>query len=300
MGCDGGTIPKRDELVRTKKKAEQKDKAAERSFLWRHCSITQTPLRVPVVACGLGRLYNKESVIMGILDRNSLPESAQHIKSLKDVKDLTLMENPTFENGVDKGDQYVDHQTAPYICPVIGLEMNGKFKFCFSWSCGCVVSERAMKQIKSNLCHKCQKPVEEEDIVILNPTDEDLELMKTRMEARNSRMKAEKKSKKIKQEVKEEDCESVVASGSGTSCSNTTKLKNKTAVKTEKESLKNGQKRSADGLATESEDFKKTKSAYSVATDPEASAVYKSLFTSSSRAQNQMKAHWITYNPFYN
>lgn len=25
MGCDGGTIPKRDELVRTKKKPEQVD-----------------------------------------------------------------------------------------------------------------------------------------------------------------------------------------------------------------------------------------------------------------------------------
>ena len=29
MGCDGGTIPTRDELVRLKKKPEQKDKNSE-------------------------------------------------------------------------------------------------------------------------------------------------------------------------------------------------------------------------------------------------------------------------------
>lgn len=46
--------------------------------------------------------------------------------------------------------------------------------------------------------------------------------------------------------------------------------------------------------------FKKTKSSYSVAQDPKASEVYKSLFTSHHKATEQTKAHWITYNPFYN
>ncbi len=39
---------------------------------------------------------------------------------------------------------------------------------------------------------------------------------------------------------------------------------------------------------------------YSVAKDPNASEAYKSLFTSHQTAQNQQKAHWVTYNPFYN
>ena len=34
--------------------------------------------------------------------------------------------------------------------------------------------------------------------------------------------------------------------------------------------------------------------------DPSASAVYKSLFTSSDKAKKQGSAHWVTYNPFYN
>ena len=41
MGCDGGTIPKRDELVRQKKKKEQKDPDSERLYLWGHCSVSQ-------------------------------------------------------------------------------------------------------------------------------------------------------------------------------------------------------------------------------------------------------------------
>ena len=42
------------------------------------------------------------------------------------------------------------------------------------------------------------------------------------------------------------------------------------------------------------------KSDYKISNDPEASKVFKSLFTSSDKAKNQTKAHWITYNPFYN
>lgn len=61
----------------------QKDKDSELSFRWKHCSITQQPLQTPIVACGLGRLYSKDAVIEALLDRANLPETAQHIKSLK-------------------------------------------------------------------------------------------------------------------------------------------------------------------------------------------------------------------------
>lgn len=37
----------------------------------------------------------------------------------------------------------------------------------------------------------------------------------------------------------------------------------------------------------------------SIQDDPNASEVFKSLFTSSSKAKNQTKAHWVTYNPQY-
>lgn len=38
----------------------------------------------------------------------------------------------------------------------------------------------------------------------------------------------------------------------------------------------------------------------SVAKDPHKSDVYKSLFTSHASEQQQKRAHWVTYNPFYN
>jgi len=130
----------------------QKDKEAELAFKWRHCTIRQLPLQPPIVGCTLGRLYSKESVLEGLLDRNTLPESAVHIKSLKDVKTLNLTPNPAFNGDkTEKGDSYSNGDKSPYICPVIGLEMNGKYKFCFLWSCGCVMSERALKEVKTTV-----------------------------------------------------------------------------------------------------------------------------------------------------
>lgn len=46
--------------------------------------------------------------------------------------------------------------------------------------------------------------------------------------------------------------------------------------------------------------YKKSKESYSVAKDPKATEVFKSLFTSHKSASEQTKAHWVTYNPFYN
>lgn len=57
MGCDGGTIPKRHELVKTAKRPEQKDKDMDRRAKWTTCSITQQALEEPIVACELGKLY---------------------------------------------------------------------------------------------------------------------------------------------------------------------------------------------------------------------------------------------------
>lgn len=48
MGCDGGTIPRRDELVKTKKKPEEKDKDAELAAKWQFCALTSEKLRQPI------------------------------------------------------------------------------------------------------------------------------------------------------------------------------------------------------------------------------------------------------------
>ncbi|KAL4703046.1 hypothetical protein ACJJTC_006656, partial [Scirpophaga incertulas] len=167
MGCDGGTIPRRDELVRLKKKPERKDKSAERSFKWRNCALSQQPLQEPIVACGLGRLYSKRSVLEALLDKESKPECIDHSKNLKDIKDLKLVKNPAYV-ATEHIDGAVRDGSAPYICPISGLEMTGKFRFVFLWNCGCVLAERALKEVKQNICHMCQQPFSDSDIVVLN------------------------------------------------------------------------------------------------------------------------------------
>uniref|UniRef100_A0A182T3L2 Uncharacterized protein n=1 Tax=Anopheles maculatus TaxID=74869 RepID=A0A182T3L2_9DIPT len=117
MGCDGGTIPRRDELVRLKKKPEQKDKDAERQFRWKHCALTQLRLQLPIVMCALGRLYSKQNVIEALLDKEKMTEACAHIKSLKDIKNLNLTPNPAY-------DEAKDDKSSPYICALIGLEMS--------------------------------------------------------------------------------------------------------------------------------------------------------------------------------
>jgi len=301
MGCDGGTIPRRDELVRLKKKPETKDKDAERLYRWRHCSLTQQKLQQPIVVCGLGRLYSKQNVIEQLLEKEGMPESCNHIKSLKDIKNLKLTPNPAYSEE--------DEKNAPFICSLIGLEMSGQFRFVALWTCGCVFSERALKQLKSNVCSVCQTPYTEQDVIILNGNEGDVATMRTKMEARVARLKSEKKDKKAK--VKSEMLETATSSTTDTfikpevvkdvkpeaSSSSSKSISKLTFVA--KPSTSNAQKREiiTDRIGAE---CKRAKKDYSVAKDPKASQVYKSIFTSHESEQSQERAFWVTYNPFYN
>lgn len=319
MGCDGGTIPKRDELVRTKRKSEQKDKSAELMAKWQYCALSSNKLVAPIVSCDLGRLYNKDAVIQYLLDRDSTPNAqlAQHIRSLKDIipLNLTLKSNYSDKKAEIDG-QYVDTHDSQYVCPVVGLEMNGKtndnflsliyfcekisktfdffvcflylgkYKFCFIRSCGCVMSERALKEVKSENCHKCNKQFSmEDDVIVLNGSDEEIDLLRKRMNDRRNKAKQMKKSKKRKASETETNDDS-----------RSNKLKAEHSLPSTSNSTSNSltTKTSSSSVLTD-----KAAKDYSVAKDPNASEVYKSLFTTHKTAQNKPKAHWVTFNPCY-
>ncbi|XP_037085684.1 replication termination factor 2-like [Pollicipes pollicipes] len=288
MGCDGGTIPRRDELVRTKKKGEQKDKDSVRKFKWRHCSISQSRLEKPIVACELGNIYSKSSVLEVLLDKDSKPASAEHIKGLKDVKVLNLTKNSAGSMQPSKGDMYLDTEAAEFVCPVVGLEMNGKYKFVFLWSCGCVFSERAVRMVKSETCHKCNTPFSEEDIIVLNPEDNDLDQMRTKMEARRAQLKVLKKEKR---KVADE----TVAVNNGLEA----KKKKTDMEKQAKVSAGPSINMPNNGKLLDPA-FAKAAATYSVAKDSQKTEVYKSLFTSHKSAKTRETAHWVTYNPLFN
>ncbi len=306
MGCDGGTIPTRDELVRLKKKPEQKDKNSELIAKWKCCSLTQEPLRKPIVACELGKLYTKESVLEFLIDKAKYEGVVgyEHIRGLKDVKELQLTDNPAFHKQKDVGDAYVDKLMAEYICPITGLEMSGRHRFCYLRSCGCVLSERALKEVKVDVCSKCNAPYKEDDVIILNGTEEDVEKLKDRMQNRRIQAKLEKKAKK-KSKSAAATVTSAESSEDGPSTSKKAKLeddaKDKTAVVNGKiggKALANGAEGHSSKLANGKADDKlKGKS---IQKDPKASSVYKSLFTTSDAGKKQQSAHWVTYNPFYN
>jgi len=294
MGCDGGTIPKRDELVRTKKKPEQVDKNAEAVAKWKHCALSQNELRQPIVACDLGRIYNKTSVIEHLLDKTKFGELAQHIRSLKDVFELKLTDNPAFNRrSAEKGDGYVDLQSSKFICPVVGMEMNGKHKFVYLRGCCCVLSERALKTVKSDVCHKCGKTYSPEDIVTINGSDEEVVELRRQMEERRVKDKLEKKAKKKK------------ASTSNVSSTEEEPVFKKphiqasvTAVVANGTSSEGPSKSKLISQADTSASSSKPRS-LSISKDPSKSEAFKSLFTSHESHKQQPKAHWITFNPLY-
>lgn len=253
--------------------------------------------------CGLGRLYSKQNVIEKLLEKEGMPSSCDHIKSLKDIKDLKLTANPAYSAEDDKN--------APFICSLIGLEMSGQFRFVALWTCGCVFSERALKQLKSNVCSICQLPYTEQDVVFLNGNSEDVAIMKSRMEARTAQLKAEKKDKKNKIKVERNetisaslaviDCPKKILKSPATEMGpSTSKILSKASFVAKSTTNASQKRQIITDLIGSDPNSKKSKKDYSIATDEKATEVYKSIFTSHESEQTQQRGHWVTYNPFYN
>ncbi|XP_069547139.1 replication termination factor 2 [Brachyistius frenatus] len=303
MGCDGGTIPKRHELVKGPKKVEKVDKSAELAAKWKYCALSQEKLRRPIVACDLGRLFNKDAVIEYLLDKTAErpnTEAVAHIRGIKDIKELNLIDNPEWEGERRnaKGDRYEDINCGMFICPVVGLEMNGKHRFCYLQTCGCVFSDRALKEVKTEICHKCGDPFKEEDIVVLNGTKEEAEKLKERMEERRATAKT-KKSKKRKatetasapSEPKEETPSPPADAEEGSSLQNGGE----------------GSQSAVSGPSGSSSSSKDTKPSTTSANKrtiqqmKEKSEAFKSLFTthSSAKRTKAQTSNWVTHTPYH-
>lgn len=180
---------------------------------------------------------------------------------------------------------------------------------------------------------QCQQPFTDNDVVVLNGTDEDIEKHKEKMAVRVASRKSSKKSKADKSEKVEIKVEPSTSAASSTSTdvpsTSGTSIKSEKDIKEEPEAgpsqatkkevidtiplslpkfNPNKQARGHFGSSKrahpteliEDPSYKKTKKAYSIAKDPQSSEVYKSLFTSHKTDQEQKRAHWVTYNPFYN
>lgn len=295
MGCDGGTIPKRHELVKGPKKVEKVDKNAELAAKWKYCALSQEKLKRPIVACELGRLYNKDAIIEYLLDKSAErpnAESVTHIRGIKDIKELNLTDNPEWEGERRniKGDRYEDIHCGMFICPVVGLEMNGKHRFCYLQTCGCVFSDRALKEVKTEICHKCGDPFKEEDVVVLNGTKEEVEKLWEKMEARRAKAKT-KKSKKSK---------------AAETVSTPQDSKEGTQSPQVDVAVQNGGESSQSAMAgpsgsSSSSKITKSSTKRTIQKMEEKSEAFKSLFTSHSSAKRtkEQTSNWVTHTPYH-
>ena len=84
MGNDGGSIPRRQELVKLKKKKAKVEKGEQNRSKWGLCTLTKQPLTAPIVADKLGLLYNKTAVLEALLE-GPLPSEFAHIQRAKRV-----------------------------------------------------------------------------------------------------------------------------------------------------------------------------------------------------------------------
>ncbi|NWX20230.1 RTF2 protein, partial [Aegotheles bennettii] len=291
----------------------QVDKNAELVARWHYCALSQEKLRRPIVACELGRLYNKDAIIEFLLDKSAdkAPmEAASHIKSIKNVTELNLADNPAWSGDKEsiKGDKYDDMQSARFICPVVGLEMNGRHRFCFLRNCGCVFSERALKEVKAEVCHKCGVPFEGEDVIILNGNKEDVETLKKRMEDRRLKSKLEKRQIMCSllshgadssfQFFSFIDSPGPSKAKNGQDCISSTSGEKRQIIFTK--SSDNGNS-SVPGKVSKVNKASSTAMKRSIADSEEKSEAYKSIFTSHSSAKRSKEecSNWVTHTAYY-
>lgn len=172
MGNDGGSIARRDELVKVKvstlnSKSRAKSTQKQR---WTTCTLSKEPLREPVVADALGRMYNKEAVAEWLIERamkkaqgKEVPDAAKmsHVKGFKvrgvawqgkrrhrvhtkfffattiltqDLTTLKLTPNPSYKSSnedTSSSDDTLPLNQTPFLCPLSSRPMNGTARFVY-------------------------------------------------------------------------------------------------------------------------------------------------------------------------
>ncbi|KAJ1613224.1 hypothetical protein OIY81_1055 [Cryptosporidium canis] len=152
MGGDGGSIPKRGDVVKTKgygfkrnlggmgympnaqvkltnEETSTKLKLHER---WTKCYLSNEPLNPPVVTCAHGLLYNKEAVINKLLNKSKV---APHIKNLSSVYEI----KNKFNNSLNC-----------FICPVTNRNLDYFTKASYFKCCKHIIDSSAFRIKDSN------------------------------------------------------------------------------------------------------------------------------------------------------
>ena len=296
-------------MIKTKKRALRDKKQDELIARWFYCALSNHELRRPIMGCELGRLYNKEELITALLDKPNKPQSIEHIRGLKDIRELKLTANKSFDRkALEKAEGYIDYQNSEFICPVLGVEMNGHYSFVFLWSCGCVFSERALKELKTNSCLVCGQTRTENDVIHLYPEADTVDLMRDNLLKRRTVSKMGRKraldSESQSDTQKSLPEESVAISNSKiSSVGEVVSVGKKPKLEAKNHKLHSRSKIPSKSRSTTNsilvKDVASSVSKYEkVCDNPHVTNVYKSLFTSSQKEPPALQSPWVTYNPY--
>ena len=173
MGNDGGSIPRRVDMVKARTPEVKKDYVEMNKNRSKFCAISNAVLKNPIVGCKMGYMYNKE-IQYKLLINKQMPSTFKHIKRTKHVRQIKGVENP------NKDSEY------PFICPQSQTVFNGLSKFIYIWNCGCMMSYKLLLNAsdKEFDCPVCNKTYKEEEIILLTCSPEQLEEKKRIMFAK--------------------------------------------------------------------------------------------------------------------
>lgn len=171
MGNDGGSIPKRRELVKEAAKAltsaQLKEAQTEQQeYGWSTDPLTRKPLARPVVSDAAGMLYNKDSIIEYLLKDDEDVEKIEmrkiggvkgtvdggfaelgafgdRVKGLKDVVEIKF-EPATEEDKEGRGEKWV--------CPITGTRLGPGAKAVYIVPCGHAFAGSVVKEVAESVC----------------------------------------------------------------------------------------------------------------------------------------------------
>jgi hypothetical protein len=156
MGNDGGSIPKRSELVKEAAKALttaqiKEAQTEQQEYAWSTDPLTRKPLARPVVSDAAGVLYNKDSIIEFLLKEEDDAEKAE-MKKVGGVKDSEL---GTFGDRVKGLKDVVEVQKTlgeKWKCPITGERLGLGSKAVYIVPCGHAFAGSVVKEVAENVC----------------------------------------------------------------------------------------------------------------------------------------------------
>ncbi|POS85741.1 hypothetical protein EPUL_003352 [Erysiphe pulchra] len=166
MGNDGGSIPRRIELV---KEAARKPNTSElkatrleaQTHAWKICPLSNQPLAAPIVSDYTGALYNKDAVLEKLLpsenEKNDIDILQGRVTSLKDVVQVHF--SVIKENDEERR-----------LCSITSKELGPNTKAVYLVPCGHAFSEIAIREIKSDRCIECNEEYTPENIINILPS----------------------------------------------------------------------------------------------------------------------------------